>query len=364
MHRETAGALAGLIEEAVKETEAGEVFIGDASERHPLDAEGFRSVPPGGGVRCAFVDGGSQELIGAPNLSVQLHRVAAACWQGPSRVSLSALKCEFYSLAEAVFDRGDLSFRTHLVPAVPGGAGDLPDPADLLIRSRDPAICEGTRRAAIAKSADVIRKFAEWRTATAMVEKLNAGDALVMDGSLQTAYTNEQRYCHRLSLLASERGVIVSGLSKSSALFTTTGLPLITAIERMAIDHGIAGPWYYPVAALHGKGQNVMLYAVHLHTAADRPFRFEVRFDPTEGLDEGKVERVIAGLAANAGDAGFPGYPYGLIDADRTARVRFDELAYYRDCLLAQLVDRNIHRSLSGCLRAGNAHDILNRMIG
>jgi hypothetical protein len=228
----------------------------------------------------------------------------------------------------------------------------------------DPNLREGRKHARISKSGDVVRRFAEWRIAGALVEALDPGDAIVMDGSLQTAYTNEGRYCQRVGRAASAQGVLLCGLAKSSTLMTTTGFPLVAAVDLMAVAHGITAPWCYPVTERKEKGENATLYVVKLHRGADRAFRFEVRFDSGEPPTEADVSEILGSLTSNAGDAGFLGYPYGLIDADRRARVRVEEQNYYQGCLFAGLGASDCRMRLFTCIRTGDAHGVLDRMIG
>jgi hypothetical protein len=363
VHPETAAFLANALRGALGREDPGEIRVSGEESRR-LTPEGFSPIRVDRSAgRCGFVDGGTQELVGAPGLSVQLHRVYAGCWRGRERCEPASRLAEFFSIAEAGID-GSLRYTTRIVPAVPGGQDALPDESDLSFSAMDPTLQEGGKRAPIVKSGDVVRRFAEWRAAAELVRALSPGDAIVMDGSLQTAYTNEGRYCQAVGRAASAQGVVLCGLAKSSSLVTSTGLPLVTAVDLMAGEHGVPLPWCYHVGERREKGEFATLYVVKLHRAADRAYRFEVRFDAGKPPAETEVEAVLASLAANAGDAGFPGYPYGLVDADRRARVRIDEQAYYRGCLLAGIGDGRHRERLLACVRAGDAHGVLDRMIG
>ena len=53
----------------------------------PLTTNGFKAIQRIDSDRkTAFVDGGNQEILGAPNFSVQLNRVYFGMWSGNKRI--------------------------------------------------------------------------------------------------------------------------------------------------------------------------------------------------------------------------------------------------------------------------------------
>ena len=72
-------------------------------------------------------------------------------------------------------------------------------------------------------------------------------------------------------------------------------------------------------------------------------------------LPPANAQEVAAALAANATDAAFPGYPYGLIEADKFAQVTRTEGEQLKLRLLAKG-----GKELQQHLHALDAHDILN----
>jgi len=330
----------------------------------PLAKDGFRIVRDvKSGRKVAFVDGGNQELIGAPNFSVQLNRVYMGVWSNKSRVSVGMPRVEFFSATFSSFRNDKIFFETFLVPGSSEFERYLPEGKDVSFDSFDRSIMKGNQRADIDTVASIARRFAEWRFASLALKHLSKGDILVMDGTLQTGYTKEVNYLRNLSAAAKDRGIILTGLSKTSALFTTTGLSLLGAVSKLAEDIKISQEWYYPVAESVSEDHNVMILAVKLNRISERVYRYEIQREQFNSLNELQINEVLTALVQNSCDPTFPGYPYGLIDADAFARVSFDEIEYYRGIIISQISALGKLGKFNRHIRAIDAHSILNMLI-
>ena len=114
------------------------------------------------------------------------------------------------------------------------------------------------------------------------------------------------------------------GISKTSTLFTTTGLSLLGAVQGLAEDYDVNGPCCLPIARVANVLHNAFIYVVKLHESARYVFRFEIYGEQARRMSEEDLCGVTSALASNSKDISFPGYPYGLIDADSFARVSGD----------------------------------------
>ena len=85
---------------------------------------------------------------------------------------------------------------------------------------------------------------------------------------------------------------------------------------------------------------------VKLHPQARHIFRFE------------GDTATIPHLVSQSSDSLFLGYPYGLIRADKMARVSNEE----KKNLILNFMLRQENREIAEYLQATNAHDILDRM--
>lgn len=166
------------------------------------------------------------------------------------------------------------------------------------------------------------RRFAELAVA-AMV----AVDVIVLDGTLEPSFRNEEKYLPKLP-------VNVCALAKSSSLFTASGNSPVVLLNKLSPS----GRWSYFVEE--------QSYFVKLHEKARHVFRFTGNKD------------FLPYLVENSTDALFLGYPYGLIAVDRFARVSNEEKRSLKMNLLLKADNKEIAEYLS----ATDAHDILDNL--
>ncbi len=165
---------------------------------------------------------------------------------------------------------------------------------------------------------NIARRCAE----LAMANKLEA-DYKLLDGTLELRHDEEKKhYSEGLSALA-----------KSSSLFTASGNSPIVILNKL----GPEGTWKYKL--------NTNTSFVKLHPNAKHLFRFEGK-DCTSYLIE------------NSKDALFLGYPYGLILADKLARISNEE----KKSLQMKFLLNNKNKEIMQYLSAQNAHEILDSL--
>jgi len=369
MSVEAARKLIEHLDTKIREEELGNPFFRDPNVKiYPLDKSGFHRIQhtrlPS---KIAFVDGGNQEIAGAPDFSVQLNRVYFGMWDCTERILERSMprRIEFFSSTYSRVTSNQVFYDTSVFPVHEEHRAMIPAETDLSFDSLDRTVTIGTQRADIERVASIARVFAEWQFATEIVtQELEKGDVLVVDRTLQTAFKNESKYLTTLVREAKHKGVIVTGLSKTSALFTDTGSSLMSALGKLAEDCGIGEEWYFPIAEINRLDHNAMVMGVKLHRDTKRIFRYEIQLEQFKELTEEKVNGIFTHFVENSSDLSFPGYPYGLIDADRFARVSLQEVEYYKALILSQLSDAGKWEKLSRHMRAKDAHDVLNMLIG
>jgi len=349
------------------------IFYGEIGNPHfgasgvitfPLTSEGFEPISEKHSKRkMAFVDGGNQEVLGAPNFSIQLNRVYSSGWNGRNRAEWKLPRVEFFSSTYSCFKNGEIHYESTVMASDNDSVNYLPDGPDLCFSSVDRSLMNGNQRADIERVGSVARRFAEWRLALKAIDDLSAGDILVMDGTLQSNFTNEGKYAKALTSAAKARGIILTGLSKTSTLFTTTGLSLLGAVNELAEQWKVKGDWYYPVAESHSIDHDVVISVARLNPIANRVFRVEFQRDEYEQLGKAGVEEIFSQLCQNSCDASFPGYPYGLIDADRFARVSYDEIEYYRGLIISHISKLGKSSKFLSHIHSGDAHNLLNLLV-
>src|SRR5665647_1583931 len=345
MKKETSQVASELIKRLdtrLNDERIGNPFFPEQGVRpFPLTIDGFKVIQRLDSDRkTAFVDGGNQEILGAPNFSVQLNRVYFGMWSGNKRIPERSIpkRIEFFAETFSDFDRGEIQYSTSLFP-LSGEEGILPHERDLSFSSMDRSITVGNQRADIYRVGSISRRFSELALAKSVVEnELAPGDVLILDGTLQTAFPNEYAYLDELSQAAQKKGVILGGLSKTSALFTDTGYSLLGALDTLSAEKGITTEWYYPIA--DGTSQDHFVFILGVH----------------------ELNEVLTQLVRNSTDYSFPGYPYGLIDADRFARVTSSEREHYFAILRSQMATMGNWEKFYRHAKAVDAHGLLNKL--
>jgi hypothetical protein len=368
MLNEVVKKLAQELNRQIPEDDLGDPFLSSHNYRpHPLDPANFSLIRGVDSTRkFAFLDGGNLELIGAPNFSIQLNRVYYGLFAGKRRIQPRNLpqRMDFFSLTFARFKDDNIFYETSLFPVIEDHRELLPDFRDLSFDSTDRKIMVGESRADIGRVASIAKRFAEWEFAKRIVdEELADKDVLVMDGTLRTAFTNESKYARSAYQASRTKGVIYTGLSKSSRLFTTTGLSLLGAIRSLATDRGVVPLWYYyPIADSLSPDHEAAIFITKLGEQSQRVFRYEIDAESIKSLSTDELNEIFWQLSLNCTDLGFPGYPYGLVDADDKARIRHEELEMYRVILFSEISKLGASSRVLNHIQSSDAHQVLNTL--
>jgi hypothetical protein len=369
MSADISGRIAEFLDLKIEEDDVGQPYFGSPDyELLPFSPSSFvpiKDVEPN--VRIAFVDGGNQEILGAPNFSIQINRVYFNILKGRNRIIPKSLpnKIEFYSATMSDFRHEEIFYDTKIFPLKEEFADFVPNERHLSFSSVDKAVTLGNRRADIRIVATMARRFAEWEFSKHVIGKeLERGDLIVRDGTLQTSHTNEQIYTAGAFGVAIDKGVVFAGIAKTSRLFTTTGLSLLGAVQKLAEDYKVKGPWCLPIAKVVNVNHNAFLYVVKLHESAKYVFRYEICGEQARAMSEEDFCNVTSALASNSKDISFPGYPYGLIDADSFARVSDSEIEKYQVPLMAEISKLGKWKKISRHICSGDAHSMLDVLKG
>ena len=112
-----------------------------------------------------------------------------------------------------------------------------------------------------------------------------------------------------------------------------------------------------PIVDVKAPDHKAVMLAVKLHPRSKHVFRFEILNSQAEEMRN--FNGIVGLLARNASDLTFPGYPYGLIEADRIARVRDEEVEPFRIQLLSALSGLGAWRELEAFIHAMDAHSVI-----
>ncbi len=336
--------------------EAGAPYFAD---RHynalPFDVSNFKRFEPrrNGSTLC-FVDGGNLDVVSAPNFSIQFMRIASVAFRGGKRAQLGLpQRIESIVVVTHSGDMGD--FEVKYMPL--DEKQHLFLPQDFMMSKR--LVSQGDEELAprpIVAAGGAARKFAEWFYGARIIRDcLSERDIFVRDGALQVGIEGEERFASQAYGAADSKGVAFTGLAKTSALVTTTGFPLTASVQMMAKKHGIGGAWYYgPIAENRNPKHLGDIFVGKFFGGSNYAFRFEIHDSARQD-----VGAIFGEIAENSRDLSFPGYPYGLIAADKMARVEMGE----RDALEARIKMR-LSRidGIRECLAATDAHRIISEL--
>lgn len=298
--------------------------------------------------KIVFVDGGNAEIVKLPNFSLHIVRIYFNIFKGKKKINTKIpQKIDCYVAVFVENKNGEIYYKTELFPLKKEFSTFLPFAEDLVFSSLDNTLRIGPFKADISRIGAVTRRFMEWYFCSHIIENLEEDDIIVRDGSLQTSVSNESTYANNVYNIALKNNVIFTGLSKTCNLLTDTGKSLIDVIKK----HGPVGVWYYhPVVDITHPDHRAEMLFVKLNENAEHVFRLEILKNQFNNVDS-----ILAPLVQQSNDYRFPGYPYGLIDADTFARITEEERATHIALFTSLTKDVDI--------TSMDAHKILNKLI-
>jgi hypothetical protein len=287
-----------------------EYLILPGSGRVRLDRD-FKVIPQANDVSIMFVDGGNQEIISAPNFSLHFIRIFLTVYHNKKRIKTK--KIEFFALSKLLKDKVEVKTFNLDFP-LKNSIFDVDDLSNTINLFR--RLCE--------------IKFAEMN---------DLADVVVLDGSLTSQTDQEKKFIDALI----ETGKTICGVSKTSTMMTENKTPISLALKRKTE----LKTWYY---TFQDKNSGVSVAKLH----PDSKYCFVV--EASKDLSE-----TIALLAYYSKDAVFPGYPYGLIEADRFARVSNKERELLRIKLFSEAGKSK--GDIKNAETALDAHSVLDNIL-
>lgn len=308
-----------------------------------LDTKNFRKIiakpEP---RRIVYIDGGNNEIISSSHFSLHLIKIYYCIYKENKRER--SKKYEFLCLSSGTMKKEKVFYEVKTYPmnySIDVGEYD----------SFDENMKEGGHRVSPSRICEAVRKLAEINIATRVAEELDKGDIIVIDGDLLSSGTYEKEYFDKLFRKAEESGLIVCGLCKTTNLLTNRGHSLPAVLE----DISPGGKWYYyPIAKNNNPDHPADILIVKLHERSKYLFRLDV-YNKT-GYDP----KFISILKENSKDPVFMGYPYGMIEADKFARVSNSEAEIMK--VKIKIAAGKDWGDIERSLHAIDAHDILDNI--
>lgn len=312
----------------------------------PLARSNFQKIIPANipaGKSMVFIDGGESYIFESPSFTLSLIRIYHSFYKDDARSS-SGID-EFYAVCSGVSAGASSGAASEEVSISlhPVKRGVLPDAFF--------SIEKGFKSSADMKKdsnrpSSAIRRLAELSVGISSARSLSAGDAIIFDGDLSSQSPGEAGLISLLMSISAENALHVFGISKTSSMVTSRGLPVSFSLGEICPE----GPWHYPLVSK--EQASCFIGFVKLHPSSKHLLRLDSLSSPSLSI--------LHALCKNSADPVFLGYPYGLIEADRFARVSDEECG----CLKAMLFSRAgkdaaLLRKLSSAV---DAHDILDNI--
>ncbi|MBU1005427.1 MAG: DNA double-strand break repair nuclease NurA [Nanoarchaeota archaeon] len=339
MDKEIITKVINSLNQSIKEQGAYAQFNDPSYEPVKISKDKFHNIKEtSSNSKIAFIDGGNSELLKAPNFSLQLIRTYYTVYQNNKRIS--SKKKEFYILISASNNENNITYKTEFFNSKKD---------KIEFDSFDETIRPGNHRISISSIGNAIRRFAELEVAKDITNELSQNDIIVLDGDLNESITNEKHYFEELYQKAIEKSITICALSKTSELFTEKGNALIPVLNNIAP----IGEWYYfPLVKIKNQAHKSDIYIIKLNKSSNYIFKLEV-FNQIKY----NIDNILKTLKNNSKDPVFLGYPYGLIEADKFARISNRETEHIKTIFLAKLGKDN--QKIAQYLNTLNTHTIL-----
>ncbi|MFC1691004.1 DNA double-strand break repair nuclease NurA [Nanoarchaeota archaeon] len=326
---------------------------------HQINADIEKNIDQNKNKKIAFIDGGNAEILSTSSFTLHFLRIYCVVFQNNKKTS--DIKFEGFVFVNDVPKENKISHSIRFFPVTKNSFYEYfkemfskikfeADGLGMNIAKESQEDYNGINRLIIIPS--LIRRFMELSLAAFATRSLDKDDLIVLDGTLQAFHSGEDKFMNELFNQASQKEIIVSALSKTSRLLTEQGKPLFSSLDKMTELNN----WYYnPIVKIRNPKHNSELFALKLHDKAKYAFRFELY-----NAVKDKIEQVTSLLALNSSDPVFLGYPYGLVVADKFARVSNQEVDYFRT-LIKSKSGKN-WQDIESDLTSLNAHNILDNI--
>jgi len=300
------------------------VFNQKDKKSEEIKKEKFHDIPrEKNQKKIAFVDGGNLEILRSPSLSLFFNRIYYTIYKNNKRIQNNLV--EFYTLINATEKNNKLFFSTEYF-----FTKNKINLKKYEFDSFDKTLVSGNRRAKISLIGNIIRRFAE----LSIINNIES-DIVVIDGSLEPKYVYEKEAIENIN-----KDKVVCGLSKTTELLTKKGSSVSAFLNKLSEKK----TWYYSAKEF---------FFIKLHENTKYVFRLDM-------MQKNKIDGVLYLLKENSKDPIFLGYPYGLIEADRFARVSKNQKKILQ--LELEMKLKKDFRELLPYLAATDAHDILDNI--
>ena len=284
--------------------------------------------------KVTAVDGGSATVVKGRSFLIGVYRVGSVTYHQGKRIDQKMMPLKLEIISQANLSEMYVSAYSDLV-------GEEPSEAP-----------------GIEKMLDRLRLFSEWRMAQKLLDELESGDMLLIDGSLKASIAPPYNFMLQFTRKAKDKGVHLVGVTKTSTLYWGDKSPLIPAVMKTGERFCPNSKWFCRISdeKLHTTGSSYLgkIYVAKLKASSDFGFRIDVnRFDPAE------ANMIFSVLSELSGDPAFLGYPYPLAAVHNISRITSSEIEDIRYKLQSRAFEKGITTS-DWDLLFTDFHEVLN----
>lgn len=345
----------GLIENIDKEVTEAVSFIKEALKEKPdhieiepgaeekellildmnLDQFSFERIPDiSFDGKVAAVDGGSATVLKTRSFLIGIYRAGYVIFRKGKRAEekFLPLRMEIISLQNK--SEKYLSAYSELVGQVPN---EVPE---------------------IDKILDRLRLFAEWGLVKELLQNLEKGDMILVDGSLRASIVPPYELLLEVTQEALNKDIGLLGVTKTSTLYRGKKSPLIPMVVKTSEKFCPESKWFCRLSdvdlALKNPNWFGTIYVSKLKASSDYAFRVDVN-----RLDQTEPEKIFSWLSNLSSDPAFLGYPYPLAAAHNRARISGSEIEDIKYRLQTKALEKGIS-SADWDLLFRDFHEVLN----
>ncbi len=300
-----------------------------------LKKENFEEIKNSEKSAIVFIDGGSQELFKAPNISLFFNRIYYCVYENNKRIK--SKKYEFYSLIYTEQKDKDIFYKVDIL--FTKDSFEIPN---LEFSVKDKTLMFGKNILDISNIGNCVRKLLEIKLASLIEEK---NTIIVLDRNLEAKMTYEKEFLKELFENMKKKNNIICGLAKTSSLLTKKGNSVNALLNSLGPDEA----WSYKIA----ETEAFEIYFAKLNSKASYTFRIDI----AKGSNK---DNIFYNLKLNSKDPVFLGYPYGLIEADSNARVTNKEVEFLKMQLIVKFGSE--FKKFKKYLQSQDAHSILDNI--
>ncbi|NIM99928.1 MAG: hypothetical protein GTO24_18205 [candidate division Zixibacteria bacterium] len=284
--------------------------------------------------KVVALDGGSATVLKGRSFLIGVYRAGAVVYQQRNRVGQKIIPLRLEIISQAELPRTYASAYRNLV-------GEEP--------SESPGMD---------KMLDRLRLFSEWRLAQEVLDEMESGDMLLIDGSLKASIAPPHSFMADFTRKAHDKGVHLAGVTKTSTLYWGDKSPLIPAVMRIGERFCPNSKWFCQISdeKLHIVSSSYFgrIYVAKLKASSDFAFRTDV--NRIDSVDPGLIFSVLSYFSS---DPAFLGYPYPLAAAHNLSRIALSEVGDIRYKLQSKAFERGVSSS-DWDLLFTDFHEVLN----